>query len=294
MNSLLKENDISSTIIPRNMFKWKANNIHKALKHVHTIPKLTLLYFNQYPPMVKTSSVTEMGNWKENQYVLWDPSPGQWGGVCQVLLPPVKRTYFESFIFILGFNLILRVPPFKTSMTTKWCHPRCNSKESEERKEISPPLLKIFRLSFALVCLGTALVFTVAAHREWEDRRVVTSLETSTKPVAQLQHPSFTICAPAPSLEQVKTALVNSFLQWRLDKNKSLNKEDVPLLTKDFLEEKFQIQKQPFNFLDVFKALTASDDLDGQLSYGVKEYLKECPVNKHPTRTKRSGMTIYS
>ena len=54
MNSLLKENDISSTIIPRNMFKWKANNIHKALKHAHTIPKLTLLYFYQYPPVVKT------------------------------------------------------------------------------------------------------------------------------------------------------------------------------------------------------------------------------------------------
>ena len=181
-------------------------------------------------------------------------------------------------------------------MTTKWGHPRIDSKESEKRKGRDLSLLaNLLRISFALLCIGAALVFTVAAHREWKERRVSTLLESSNKPGEEIQIPTFTICIPgAPSLGLLKTTLVNSFVQWRLEKKKSLNKEDISLLTKDFLEEKFQIWNQPFNLLDVFKAVSDSDNIDGQLmSNVVKEYLKECPtVTKHPTRTKRSGMAI--
>ena len=55
---LLKEKSIllSPDYFPRKLFKWKANNIHTMLKHTHNNYKLTLLYFNQYPPMVKTAS----------------------------------------------------------------------------------------------------------------------------------------------------------------------------------------------------------------------------------------------
>ena len=182
-------------------------------------------------------------------------------------------------------------------MTTKWFHSRINSKESEER-EISSArasiVSKLIRFTFVSICICFALVFTVAAYREWTERGVVTSLENSNKPINELKPPICTICSSGPTLEQVKAVLVNSFIQWRLDKKENLGKEDLPRLAKVFLEEKFQIRNQPFNFLDVFVAITRSEDLDQHLiAYGVKEYLKECPVNGQPTRRKRrSGMPL--
>lgn len=178
-------------------------------------------------------------------------------------------------------------------MTRKLVDPWPNSKEAEERKSQSVRfplgLPNLLRIIFVLICISVALAFTVAAHREWMERRVATSLvSSSNKPLAELHPPTFTICTPPPSLRQVKAALASSFVRWRLDKKKSLNKDVISLLVKEFLEEKFQIRNQPFNFLDVFSALFASEDFD--ISFGVKEYLKECPVTGHLTRNKRSGI----
>ena len=142
-----------------------------------------------------------------------------------------------------------------------------------------------------LICLfssGVAVFLIDELYVEWTDQPVITTLENTAKPTSEIPFPTVTICSPGLFRDNVQTSLEKSFNRWRLGKDKSWDRLDIPMLMAEFLEEKFQIREREVNLIDILNMMITPGGVDTILAAnGVRENAQACALKA--SRERRSG-----
>ena len=106
------------------------------------------------------------------------------------------------------------------------------------------------------LCMSTLLSYNL--YNDWQDNRVITTLQRTTKPVSELQFPAVTICREGLDMEAVKKALEFDFLAWR--ENKKRKKRSTEDDLSEFLQAQFGFDTEAeYNMMDILQSMASPD-----------------------------------
>ena len=146
---------------------------------------------------------------------------------------------------------------------------------------------KLWLLLFiCMAALALSMVYTF--YFDWQEKPVMTSLKSLSKPVTELEFPAITICSSGHHMGQLNTVLYNNFKKWQAEElhEKNLSIEEKMSL---YLTNVFLINDTGTNLLDMLGTMIAHSE-EAAAANMVRQEMLAC---RQKNRRKRSVSGNY-